>query len=327
MEKLQKALDKAREARAAAVLARSAEARPTSAAPAAAEPVVEKFQKALDKAREARAAALLAQPAEIQAEAGPVPAGPCAGEPQRAAETNGAGLTIAYRQTRVVPSPPHMLERHRVVAGRVDSAAADAFRILRTQLLVRLEARRGRAVAVCAANKGNGKTLVAVNLAVSFARQLTRSAILVDLDLRNPSVHRCFGLHPEHGLADYLLGRKRLDECLINPGIERLVLLPQPTRVGHSSELLTSPRMASLARELKERYPDRVVIYDCPPLLLTGDPLLAMDYADGCLLVVQEGKTSKAEFLRAAELVGEERYLGTVLNDARWSSASTYYYG
>ena len=83
--------------------------------------------------------------------------------------------------------------------------------------------------------------------------------------------------------------------------------------------------MASLARELKERYPDRVVIYDCPPLLLTDDPLLAMEYADGCLLVVQEGKTGRTEFLRAAELVGEHRYLGTVFNDARWSSASTYY--
>ena len=325
MEKLQKALDKAREARAAAVLARSAEAWPTSVAPAAAEPDGDKLARALDKAREARTTEFPAQAAEIQAAADPAPAGLPPGEPHRAAGPNGAGLTITYRQTRVEPSSPDVLHSHRVVAGRADSAAADAFRILRTQLLTRLEARRGRAVAICAASKGNGKTLVAVNLAVSFARQLTRSAILVDLDLRNPSVHRCFGLHPRHGLSDYLLGRKRLDECLINPGIERLVLLPQPTRVAHSSELLTSPRMASLARELKERYPDRVVIYDCPPLLLTGDPLLAMDYADGCLLVVQEGRTSKAEFLRAAELVGEDRYLGTVFNDVRWSSSSTYY--
>lgn len=279
---------------------------------------MEKIQKALNKARETRAAT-------IREKSQPEPAELLAAKPNRTGAPNGGGLTISYRQTRVVPSSPRALRRHRVVAGKVGGAAADAFRILRTQLLGRLEARHGRAIAVCAANKGNGKTLVAANLAVSVAGQLTRSAILVDLDLRNPSVHRCFGVRPEHGLADHLLGRKRLEECLINPGIERLVLLPQPTRVEQFSELLTSPRMASLARELKERYPDRVVIYDCPPLLLTGDPLLALGYADGCLLVVQEGRTSKSEFLRAAELVGEHRYLGTVFNDARSSSASTYY--
>ena len=67
------------------------------------------------------------------------------------------------------------------------------------------------------------------------------------------------------------------------------------------------------------------MIYDCPPLLLTSDSLSAMDLADGCLLVVQEGRTRKADFLQAAELVGQDRYLGTVFNDVRWSSASTYY--
>jgi protein-tyrosine kinase len=320
VEKIQRALDKARKARAATLLAPPREA---PAAAAAAEPVVEKFQKALDKAREERAAALSARPAEAApGPAAEVQPGPAAAT---AAVPDSTGLTIDYRQTRVLPSSPRVLQRSRVVAASVDSFAADAFRILRTQVLARLDARQGRAVAICAASKGNGKTLVAANLAASFARQLTRSAILVDFDLRNPSVHRCFGLSPECGLSDYLLGRRRLDECLINPGIERLVLLPQASRLPHSSELLTSPRMASLAQELKGRYPDRVVIYDCPPLLLTNDPLLAMEYADGCLLVVQEGKTSKTEFLRAAELVGEHRYLGTVFNDARWSSGSTYY--
>ena len=316
MEKIQRALNKARAARAAALLALPGGAQPAPAAHAAAEPAVEKFQRALNKARAARASAVSARSAEAQ----PAPAAAAS-----AAEPDSAGLTISYRQTCVLPTSPRVLQRNRVVAASVDGLAADAFRILRTQVLARLDARQGRAVAICAASKGNGKTLVAANLAVSLARQLTRSAILVDLDLRNPSVHRCFGLRPESGLSDYLLGRKRLDECLINPGIERLVLLPQPTRLQHSSELLTSPRMASLAQELKGRYPDRVVIYDCPPLLLTNDPLLAMEYADGCLLVVQEGKTSKRELLRAAELIGEHRYLGTVFNDARWSSVSTYY--
>lgn len=308
MEKIQKALDKAREARAAAaLLARPAEANAAPAALAAAEPVMATFQKALDKSREARAAAASARTAHA------------------AAASDHGGLRICYRQTRVEQMPPGVLERNRVVAANGDDSAADAFRILRTQVLARLDARQGRAVAICAATKGSGKSLIAANLAVSVASQLNRSAILVDLDLRSPSVHRCFGLRPEYGISDYLVGRRRLDECLINPGIERLVLLPQPTGLKHSLELLTSPRMASLAQELKGRYPDRVVIYDCAPLLLTGDSLLVIDYADGCLLVIHEGRTRRAEFVRAAELVGEHRYLGTVLNNARWSASTTYY--
>ena len=92
----------------------------------------------------------------------------------------------------------------------------------------------------------------------------------------------------------------------------------------NSSELLASPRMAELATSLRRRHPDRLVIYDCPPLLATDDALIALDYATGCLLVVREGKTTRSELLRAAELVGEERLLGTVLNDAAWSLASAY---
>lgn len=278
---------------------------------------MEKIQRALDKARQARATALRAQFAETHA----APAG------RLGYAANGGGLAVTYRQTRVIPAPPDVLERNRVIAARFDNAAADAFRILRTQLVVRLRARQGRSVAICAANQNSGKTLVAANLAMSLACQLDTSVLLVDLDLRRPSVHECFGVQPECGLSDYLQGRRTLPECLINPGIERLVLLPQTSPVRHSAELLTSPRMASLAKELKARYPDRLVVYDCPPLLLTGDSLVVMDYADGCLLVVQEGRTRKADFLRAAELVGEERYLGTVFNDVRWSSASSYYYG
>jgi Mrp family chromosome partitioning ATPase len=160
-----------------------------------------------------------------------------------------------------------------------------------------------------------------------LVRQLNKQAVLIDLDLRRPSVHRYFGFQPARGVSDFLLGRQPLTACLIHLGSERLVLMPQAGPVEASSELLASPRMAELVGELKARYPDATFIYDCPPLLTTDDPLVAMGHVDGCLLVVHEGKTRKAELLRAAELVGETRLLGTVLNNARWSSASNYYYG
>ena len=89
--------------------------------------------------------------------------------------------------------------------------------------------------------------------------------------------------------------------------------------------------MAELATSLRCNRPDQLVIYDCPPLLSGDDALVALDYATGCLLVVREGRTTRSELMRAAELVGEARLLGTVLNDATWSLAAGYethaYYG
>ena len=288
---------------------------------------MEKIQQALERARRARTAVFRTRFDDGRSGDGVVvDDGPFDRRPPAAVGDTGE-LRIDYRRTGVVEADPRVLQRNRIVAaGQGDDFASEAFRILRTQVLARLEARRGNTVAVCGAGQGEGKTLVAANLAVSLARQLTLSALLVDLDFRNPSVHRCFGLSPALGLSDYLEGRAPLEACLVNPGIERLVLLPQPVRVPESSELLASPRMAALARELKARYRDRVVVYDCSPLLMTNDPLIVMDYADGCLLVVQEGRTRRAEVVRAAELVGEERFLGTVLNNARWAPASAYYY-
>lgn len=274
---------------------------------------MEKIQLALEKARAARTATReAASPAPSPAPA----AAPPSGEP-----------VLPPRRTRVVPVSTETLARNRIVtsSGAV-SPAADAFRVLRTQLLSRLETLNGRAIAVCAATAGAGKTFVAVNLAISIARHLHLTALLVDLDLRRPSVHRYFDLQPEVGLSDYLLGTRQLEDCLVNPGIERLVLLPQVHSLEHSSELLALPRMAELVGQLKARYHDRVVILDCPPLLATDDAIHATGYADGCLLVVAEGSTTKDDLLRSAELIGEEKYLGSVLNNVRWSAIPTYGY-
>lgn len=280
---------------------------------------MEKIQLALEKARAERAAVLeLGEAQEVR---------------ERAEAAARAAAAVERpsgpARTRSVAPPPRLLERQRVAAATA-GAAAEAFRMLRTRVLQALEARGGRTLAVCAARPEEGKTVIAANLAVACARHLHRSALLVDLDLRRPSVARTFGIEAELGLSDHLEGRAALEDCLVSPGIERLVLLPQVRSVADSSELLASPRMEALAAELDRRYPDRIVIYDCPPLLTTDDALVALDYASACLLVVREGRTRRAELVRSAELIGAERLIGTVLNDARWALASryeTYYAG
>jgi protein-tyrosine kinase len=322
MEKIQRAIEKAREARAALLgtlgthpPARAREdVRPRRYNGAAGAETVGRALAKVDGGRrrqdEAWRARRVPPPAEARA-------------PEAAGEEPAAGQPAV----RVVRVSSQALSHHRVLAAGSEGAAADAFRILRTQLLARLEARHGHAVAICAASQGDGKTLIAINLAVALVRQLNKRVVLVDLDLRRPSVHRYLGLKVTWGVSDCLLGRKRLDECLVHVGGEQLLVLPQAVAVQASSELVASPAMAAVVGELRARFPDAILIFDCPPLLTTDDPLVAMGYADGCLLVVHEGKSRKAELLRAAELVGEERLLGTVLNNARWSSASSYYYG
>jgi len=222
--------------------------------------------------------------------------------------------SIRYVHTRVQPVSPELLERNRVLNGAAQDDATTAYKLLRTQVLQRMAARDWNALAVTSAGPGEGKTLTAVNLAISLAHEVHYTVLLVDLDLRRPAVHKCLGLEPEYGLGDFLLHKQPLHEILINPGIERLVVLPSKTPVHNSSEMLASPRMAALVRELKTRYPRRFVLFDLPPLLAADDALAFSPHVDAALLVIEDGATRKPELQQALQLLQGTHLLGTVLN-------------
>lgn len=224
--------------------------------------------------------------------------------------------TIEYQDTAVVALDEDVLRRNHIVAGLDDEPIADVYRILRAQVLRRLTAEGLTTLAICSANAGEGKTVTAVNLAICLAMDVNQTVLLVDLDLRQPSVANVLGIQPKAGIDDYGKGTVELSECLVNPGTERLVILPVREPIDKSSEMLASPRMAKLAHELKNRYPDRIVIYDMPPLLATDDCLAFMPYVDATLLVVGEGKTSEAEIERAMAMVRDSYMIGTILNDS-----------
>ena len=149
---------------------------------------------------------------------------------------------------------------------------------------------------------------------MAIAREVHRTVLLADLDLRHPSVHRFFGLEPHHGIIDFLLDDVPISEILIHPGIDHLVILPGGRVVQNSSEILASPRMMDLVDDLKQRYASRIVIFDLPPLLSTADTLAFAPYVDCVLLVVEDGRTTKEELLAATELLANANLLGTVLN-------------
>ncbi len=255
---------------------------------------MERIKQAMQRARAARGGAAPRRPGKVAAAA--------------------SAAEISYTQTRVVEVNPRHLRRRRILTEGSEPAVESAYKILRTQVLQRLSANGWNALAITSPGPGQGKSLTAVNLAISLAREVHYTVLLVDLDLKKPALHRMFGLRPEAGIGDYLLRGTPLSEILVNPSIERLVLLPGREPVADSSEMLSSPRMVQLVEELKTRYPSRIVLFDLPPLLATDDALAFSPYVDAALLVVEEGRTLKEEVEQSVELLKQTRLLGTVLN-------------
>ena len=136
--------------------------------------------------------------------------------------------SIDYSHTSVFKISPEILLERRVVAAFQTDQRADIFRTLRTEVLKRLAEKKHNSLAITSPNPDEGKSLIAVNLAVSIAMDVKHTALLVDLDLRNPSLHTYFGFQPTSGLRDYLVDGSDLSDHLINPSI--------PRRCGRSPE-------------------------------------------------------------------------------------------
>jgi capsular exopolysaccharide synthesis family protein len=246
-------------------------------------------------------------------------------ETQPRAATSSSHEMPQYSTTRVVDVDMNGLKERRVVTDLDSLELADSFRILRTQVMRQLSANQWTTLAIVSPGMGEGKTVVSANLAIRLAQFAHHTVLLVDLDFRRPGLHRLFGIETETGLADYLTAGTPLSDCLVHPGIEGLVLLPSGRPLSRSSETLSQSRMGELATELKSRYPNRLVVYDLPPLLLTDDALVFLKHVDACVLVVEAGATRKPDFARAIELLQGHNLIGTVLNKAR-SSAGGYAY-
>lgn len=221
---------------------------------------------------------------------------------------------IKYTKTRIIKSSAVELEDNRVIAGHYNNPQSAVFRMLRTQVLQKMRSKNWQSIAVTSPTAGEGKSLVSANLAVAIAMELNQTVLLVDMDLRNPSLSKYFGLNAELGLKDYLQKNLRLDEVLINPGIERLVILPGVDRAADSAELLSSPKMANLVKDIKAQYDSRMIIFDVPPLLQTDDVLLSSQYFDCSLLVLEDGKNNEANIKQSLQMLEETHLLGTVLN-------------
>ncbi len=268
---------------------------------------MERIKAALERARQEQG-----QPGAVSGASGGIAeAAAHRAHPAQAQDT----AEITYTQTRTVPMAAHLLRERRVLTAQSPEEFSDAYKMLRTQVLQRLRENNWNTLAITSAGPGAGKTLTAINLALSLAVEVSCTVLLVDADLRDPGVHTLLGLAAGKGLTDYLLDDVPLSELLIHPqGIERFVILPGGRPLQNSSEMLNSPRMSQLVEELKTRYPQRIVLFDLPPLLAAADALAFSPYVDAALLVVEEGGTRQDDLQRAVDLLAGTNLIGTVLN-------------
>ena len=271
-----------------------------------------KLQKALEKAKEGRGEFLesLALDHEIPEEAGKRPV---VHEEKKRLEV----AAPVYFQTRKLPVDFQQLRQNRIIPICHGDAAADRIKILRTQVLNRMVEEGKNTLLITSANPGEGKTLTAINLAISISHEMDRTTLLVDSDLRKPSIHSYFGFDDLPGLSDYLKNGACLSDLLVSPGIEKLVILPGGKPVTNSAELLGSPRMESLVKEMKERYADRFIIFDSCSLLNYADPLVFSRFIDGILIVVEAEKTTRKDLKRTLEILGDKPVIGTLLNKCK----------
>lgn len=231
---------------------------------------------------------------------------------------------IRYTQTRTEGVSADWLRDQRIVSACAPGPFTESYKILRTHVLQRMREHGWNTLAVTSPGDHEGKTLTAINLAISLAQEVGHSVLLVDADIRHPSVHSYFGLEPSRGLSDYLTGDATLSELLVHPSdIGNFVFLPGGKPLANSAEMLSSPRMTRLVEELKERYPGRIVLFDLPPLLSWADALAFVPNVEAALLVVEEASTPADHVRRAAELLQKTQLIGTVLNKSRTVVAHT----
>ncbi len=220
---------------------------------------------------------------------------------------------------------PARVDKHVVCITEPHSLAAEQYKRIRARIIKGTAKSFLNTIMVTSPDVSEGKSITALNLAITLAKEIDYTVLLVDADLRNPSIHRYLGMEPQYGLSDYLVGRVKLPDVLIKTGIGKLVVLPGGNVPANPSELLSSERMRSLVHEMKLRYKNRYVIFDSSPLLVTADPLSLSGYMDGIILLIQAARTSSRTASQAVSLLKDRTILGVIFNKVPQYLSSTIY--
>ncbi len=228
------------------------------------------------------------------------------------AESAGTAPPVVPPAQALTPQNPFLVTIH-----EPHSQAAEEYRKLKSVLVKLTDGTPFKnALMVTSAVPGEGKSLTALNLAVSLAQGLDHTVLLVDADLRRPSLHRYLEIKQGKGLADILKGEAAIAETIVQTGIGKLAVIRSGTPVENPVELFSSQKMRALVDELKKRYPDRYLIFDTPPVLPFAESRALSSIVDGVVFVVMERFATQAQIKEAFDHL-KGGVLGVVYNAAQ----------
>ncbi len=239
---------------------------------------------------------------------------------QVAAEVQNSSDVFSKFQTLQVTLAP----QNRLVCFEEDSLAAEAFRLLGVRLRHLRRDRTLTKVLITSTIPQEGKSMVAANLACSLALTTQQKVLLLEGDLRRPSLSRVFGLGSHPGLCECLQGKRELTACIFHLEGLGLWVMPAGTAQNNPLELLQSGRLSAILDQLTSWF-DWVII-DSPPVLPMADTSVLARLADGILLVTRQGTTEKRHLQRGLEALEAKKLIGALLNCSKSSAHSDYYY-
>lgn len=230
------------------------------------------------------------------------------------------------KKTKFVSLNHEHLAKNRIVSYNKNIHLSMGFDILRTQVIKKMKENGWRTLAITSPIPGCGKTVVSINLAMSIAHNTNTTCMLVDFDLRRPKVAKYLGLPNGPSLNDVLANEACVEDALIRPGLERMVVLPTANPVSHSAEVLSSKKVGNIISEIGNRYPNRIVIFDLSPVLGTDDAMTVLSQVDCALVIVGNGMVSKTELTESMRYIEKEKLLGSVLNKVEKAANKNDYY-
>jgi capsular exopolysaccharide synthesis family protein len=222
-------------------------------------------------------------------------------------------------------------EKLREIISGGSKQVAESIRMMRTKIFYPESGKPPRSILVTSAIPGEGKSFVCANLGVSIAQGIDKQALLVECDLRRPSLSKLLGLSNSMGLVDYLQSGTPLEQLIQQTSMPKLSVLPSGKPPKNPAELLDTKKMASLIDELESHHPDRLIIFDSPPIQAASETDILAKKVDKVILVIRWGYARREHAKQLVEMLGKDKILGVVFNAFEMSRLESklqgYYYG
>lgn len=227
------------------------------------------------------------------------------------------------------------LHRMGVIAPDAEkSQIAEEFRIIKRPLIANAfgqgtaRVKNGNMIMVTSSLPGEGKSFCAINLAISMAMEMDRTVLLIDADVAKPRVPEYLGIHADKGLLDVLQDKNlKLSDVMIKTDIAKLTILPAGRTYKRATELLASDAMTRLVEDIGNRYPDRIILFDSPPLLATSEASVLATHMGQIVMVVEAERTSQEAVREALSHLQSCDVVNMLLNKATPTPGADYYYG